>query len=77
MNKQILFYIIITGLKSFFCIILMKIQALVISCDKFLYVCIEEICLWSIGPVFDCLLHFFIAADAYATQKLLPMSVSK
>jgi hypothetical protein len=49
----------------------MKIQALVISCDEFLYACVIEICHQSIEPVFNHLLHFFIAAHVCATQKQL------
>jgi hypothetical protein len=49
----------------------MKIQALVISCDEFLYAYIVEICRQSTEPVFNRLRHFFIATHARAAQKLL------
>jgi hypothetical protein len=49
----------------------MKIQALVISCEEFLYACIVEIYRQSIDPVFNHLLHFFITAHSHATQKQL------
>jgi hypothetical protein len=49
----------------------MKIQALVVSCDEFIFVCIAEICRQSIELVFKRLLHFFIVTHARAAQKLL------
>jgi hypothetical protein len=49
----------------------MKIQALVLSCDEFLYACIVEICRQSIELVFNHLRHFFITTHAHAAQKLL------
>jgi hypothetical protein len=58
------FYIITTDLKSFFYITPMKMQAPVISYDEFLYACIVEICCQSTEPVFNRLLHFFIATNA-------------
>jgi hypothetical protein len=61
--------IITADLKSFFYVIPMKIQSLVISCDEFLYACIVEICCHSIESVFNHLLHFLIAVRA--TQNLL------
>jgi hypothetical protein len=48
----------------------MKIHVVVISCDKFRYVCIVEICRKSTEPVFNGLLHFFVATHARAAQKL-------
>jgi hypothetical protein len=56
---------------SFFYIISMKIQALVILCDEFLYTCIVEICRQSVEPVFNCLLHIFIATHPHIAQQLL------
>jgi hypothetical protein len=64
-------YIIASDLKSFFCLIPMKIQALVLWCDEFLHTCIVEIFRQSIEPVFD-RLHF-ITAHVHASQKLLQM----
>jgi hypothetical protein len=58
-------YIITTDIKSFFYIIPIKIQALVISCDEFLYVRIIEICCQFIELVFN----IFFASS------LLPMRV--
>jgi hypothetical protein len=49
----------------------MKIQALAVSCNEFLYAYIIEICRQSIEPVFNRLLHFFIATHVRAAQKLL------
>jgi hypothetical protein len=49
----------------------MKIQTLVVSCDEFMYACIIEIYHHSIEPVFNRLLHFFIATHVCSTQKLL------
>jgi hypothetical protein len=49
----------------------MKIQALVILCDEFLYACIVEICRQSIEPVLYRFLHFFIATHVRVAQKLL------
>jgi hypothetical protein len=70
MKLKKIFHIVITNLKSFFCIFPTKIQALV-SCDEFLYACIVEICRQSTEPVFDRLLHVCIATRARAVQKLL------
>jgi hypothetical protein len=66
MNK--IFYIITTDLKSFFYIIPMKIQTLVVSCDEFVYACIIEICCQSSELVFN-RLHIFIATHARAAPK--------
>jgi hypothetical protein len=49
----------------------MKIRALVISCDERLYACTIEICRQSIAPVFNHLLHSFIATHVRAVHKLL------
>jgi hypothetical protein len=49
----------------------MKIQALAVSCDEFLYACTVEIWRHSIEPVFNRLLTFSIATHARAAQKLL------
>jgi hypothetical protein len=49
----------------------MKIRALLISCDEFLYAWIIEICRQSIEPVFNPLRRSFIATHARAAQKLL------
>jgi hypothetical protein len=46
----------------------MKIQKLA-ACGEFLYAYIVEICRQSTGPVFNRLLHFFIATLARAAQK--------
>jgi hypothetical protein len=71
MNKINFFYIITTDLRSFFYIIAVKIQALIVLCDKFLYACIVEICRQFTEPVFQCLLHIYIATHAHVAQKLL------
>jgi hypothetical protein len=60
----------VTGIALPFYIIPMKVQAFVISCDVFLYVCIVEICRQSTEPVFNRLLHFFIVNHARAAQEL-------
>jgi hypothetical protein len=65
--KTNLFYIITADIKSFFYVIPMKVQSLVISCNKFLYGCIVQICRQSTEPVFNCLLYVFIATHACAT----------
>jgi hypothetical protein len=49
---------VITDLKSFFYIVPMKIQALVTSCDEFLYACSTEIRYQSTEPVFNPLMRF-------------------
>jgi hypothetical protein len=54
----------------------MKIQALVVSCDEFQYACIIKICCQSTEPVFNCLLHFFIATHVCAAQKPLQVCES-
>jgi hypothetical protein len=46
-------------------------QALVMSCDKLLYACVIEICCQFVEPVFNSLLHLFIATHACSAQKLL------
>jgi hypothetical protein len=63
MNKIKKFYAITRDLRSFFYIISMKIQALVVSCDKFLCACIIEVC------------HQSIEAVSVFTSALLPMTV--
>jgi hypothetical protein len=69
MNKirKIYIYIITADIKSFFYIIPIKIQALTI----FLYACILEICCQFTEPVFNLLLHFFIATHACACKRSL------
>jgi hypothetical protein len=51
--KRNIFNVINKNLKSFFFIILMKIQAFVVSCDEFLYACIVEICCQSTESAFN------------------------
>jgi hypothetical protein len=48
----------------------MNIQALVVSCDEFLYAQIVEICRQSTEPVFN-QHNFFIPNHTHATQNLL------